>query len=110
MSDEVNAWGVTPKAQEWNGRWCSACRHTWDITDPDTEPCDCANAEVFRRIARTKGEDKLLRNINAALCLPSAKGTYMFALALQTCVAEGNLSEDSIAAILAAFAEEVLNQ
>ena len=92
---------------EWNGRWCSACRHTWDITDPDTEPCDCANTEVFRTIARTKSEDNLLRNINAALCLPNDKGAYMFTLALQTCVAEGSLSEDAIDAITAAFAKEV---
>ena len=56
---------------------------------------------------RTKSEDRLLRSLNAALCLPNDKGAYMFTLALQTCVAEGNLSEDSIAAITAAFAKEV---
>lgn len=92
---------------EWSGRWCSACRHTWDITDPNTEACDCATAEVYVSISRTKDEHELLRRINAALSLPSATGTHMLTLALQTCVAEGNLSEDSIAAILAAFAEEV---
>ncbi len=30
---------------EWTGRWCSGCGHQWDITDPNTKPCDCPKAE-----------------------------------------------------------------
>ena len=30
---------------EWTGRWCSGCGHQWDITDPNTKPCDCPKGE-----------------------------------------------------------------